>query len=103
MRFVRIMDKECDIIHPSGKAAQDAQFVDLPGLHDSAEHRSVFIVSDTDAYIGKAEPYLLGFICFLQRPFPVRKMEIHLIDPGLSSELGLIDPCRSNGKCPFLP
>ena len=105
VRTTYVIDENGIIIFSNNKvkAAQDAQFVDLPGLHDSAEHRSVFIVSDTDAYIGKAEPCLLGFICFLQRPFPVRKMEIHLIDPGLSSELGLIDPCRSNGKCPFLP
>lgn len=102
MELVRVMDKEGDIIHPSRKTAQDAQNIDLPGLHDPAEHRSVFIVSDIDAYIGKAEPRLPAFVFFLRCPFPVRKMEIHLIDPGLPSELGLIDLYNDSKDIPLI-
>lgn len=103
MGFVGIMYEKGDIVHPSVKAALDAQCIDLSCLHRPAKHRSVFVITDADTDIGKTESCLLTLILFFRSGLPIGEVEINLVNPSLSLEPCKIDPCFSNRELSFLP
>ena len=84
MGFVGIMYEKGDIVHPSAKAALDAQCIDLSCLHRPAKHRSVFVITDADTDIGKTESCLLALVLFFRSGLPVGEVEINLVDPSFS-------------------